>query len=143
MFSKDRNKILSEKAIPSQESTWPSSASEADAENSEAAARWMKLRNVLRAMAAFKFFGKNGGLLKTISGKAPDTVSQASSSEDNSSARPKKDEADLDDAATSKSKAEDDQGEEVEVTQQQFKEQFRDEALSFFFFQFDKFSNMI
>ena len=94
-------------------------------------------------MAAFKFFGKNGGLLKTISGKAPDTVSQASSSEDNSSARPKKDEADLDDAATSKSKAEDDQGEEVEVTQQQFKEQFRDEALSFFFFQFDKFSNMI
>ena len=125
------SRFLIEKAIPCQESTWPSSASEADAENSEAAARWRKLRNVLRAMAAFKFFGKNGGLLKTISGRAPDTVSQASSSEDNSSARPKKDEADLDDA-TSKAKTGDDQGEEVEVTQQQFKEQFRDDELSFF-----------
>ena len=120
-------------ASPYQESTWPASASEADAENSEAAARWRKLRNVVRGVAAFRFFGKNGGLMvaaRTGSGRAPDTVSQASSSEDNVAARPKREEADLEDAA-SKTKAEDGQGEEVEVTQQQFKEQFRDGASSF------------
>ena len=120
-------------ASPYQESTWPASASEADAENSEAAARWRKLRNVVRGVAAFRFFGKNGGLIvaaRAGSGRAPDTVSQASSSEDNVAARPKREEADLEDAA-SKTKAEDGQGEEVEVTQQQFKEQFRDGASSF------------
>ena len=131
-----------EKPSPYQESTWPASASEADAENSEAAARWRKLRNVVRGVAAFRFFGKNGGLMVAVragmgSGRAPDTVSQASSSEDNVAARPKREEADLEDAA-SKTKAEDGQGEEVEVTQQQFKEQFRDGALSFSHFHFLK-----
>ena len=103
-------------------------------ENSEAAARWRKLRNVLRAMAAFRFFGKNGGLkveARAGSERAPDTVSQASSSEDSAAApRPKKEEADSGEAAH-KAKAGDDQGEEVEVTQQQFKEQFRCGAKSF------------
>ena len=131
-------------AIPSQESTWPASASEADEENSEAAARWRKLRNVLRATAAFKFFGRNGGLKVVIragggGGRAPDTVSQASSSEESATARPKKEEADMEDAAAApKTKADDDQGEEVEVTQQQFKEQFRDGTLSFSHFHFLK-----
>ena len=106
-------------------------------ENSEAAARWRKLRNVLRAMAAFRFFGKNGGLkveARAGSERAPDAadaVSQASSSEDSAAApRPNKEEADSGEAAH-KAKAGDDQGEEVEVTQQQFKEQFRDGAFSF------------
>ena len=103
-------------------------------ENSEAAARWRKMRNVLRAMAAFRFFGKNGGLLVDVragSERAPDAVSQASSSEDSATApRPKREEADSGEAAH-KAKAGDDQGEEVEVTQQQFKEQFRDGAFSF------------
>ena len=103
-------------------------------ENSEAAARWRKLRNVLRAMAAFRFFGKNGGLkveARAGSERAPDAVSQASSSEDSAAApRPKKEEGDSGEAAH-KAKAGDDQGEEVEVTQQQFKEQFRDGAFSF------------
>ena len=106
-------------------------------ENSEAAARWRKLRNVLRAMAAFRFFGKNGGLkveARAGSERAPDAVSQASSSEDSAAApRPKKEEADSGEAAHNV-KAGDDQGEEVEVTQQQFKEQFRDGAFSFSWF---------
>ena len=140
-FSRDRHQILTEKAVP-QESTWPASASEADEENSEAAARWRKLRNVVRAVAAFRFFGKNGGLMVAVKaggGRATgalaggvdgDALSQASSSEDNA-ARPKREGEDLGGAASKATKAEDDQGEEVEVTQQQFKEQFRDGALHF------------
>ena len=45
-----------------QESEWPATSSEADEDNTAAAARWRRLRNVVRAMAAFRFFGKNGGL---------------------------------------------------------------------------------
>jgi hypothetical protein len=107
------------------ESTWPTTTGK----DTPAVIMWNKLRNVLRAMSAFKFFGKYGGLKVTVKIQKPDgdTVSQASSSEESGVKAPKQHNESV---ATEDKKTEETvpaEGEEVEVAavQQQFKQQFQ------------------